>query len=821
MGDKVNSAARNNHYVPQWYQRGFLSSSSNNLHYLDLCPDTKTLPNGRVITMNDRKSLPTSQCFYEEDLYSTFFGQYINDEIENKLFGELDDTGSRAIRAFINEDMSDWHNHFTNFFMYVDAQKIRTPKGLNWIRDHYLELDQNRLMMEMQAIRTIHCTTWTEGVREIVSAKNSQIKFIISDHPVTIYNVACPPESDLCSYPNDPAITLKGSQTIFPLDMDHCLILTNYEYAKNPKTEDPLEKRTNARNFRNSLVRTDTFIRTRLLNEVEVQSINLIIKARARRYIASSQKEWLYPEKHLQLNWSEIGQVLLPPEEELWHYGGETYVGYEDGSSSYHDAFGRTTPENTYLNKPKRKGKIGANDSCICGSGKKWKKCCRDKTDAERPASNVRSIRERNLAFCRGIEKILGLTDYKTWEDVRREFNVEHVKQIHEHFSFLWPADTDLISLLPKPDNTHRAVYTGIIDPRTITEFAVSSTLYFDEILIQNPFMNPKGVKPDDSPTESPHQFLQQTLKNVVLILTLEPYIATGYINFIPDPLFFDEHLRSEMMNMAKERTKGMKIEDKDKVIMEWLHNDDFKRAHNMLPRSSQRALYKEAMPELSDVKIEELLTYTENEKKRDPLTLLQDDIFSPEDGRQLIIMSLSPNFEMSLYIAQLTGAFIITDNQIRWKELMGAQHTEYGMVTYDWSELTTCIGQFNYILNNHSDVVFQQRQAGKLGEIRKVFRDIYSVIQSQTSSEIIDAAKERLIQQLSKAYEKSTAELKVGDNDDYFGTFTCVIPKGGIADNNIQRLLLSSGSENYLNNVPMIIFMEHIHSDVKNTKSK
>ncbi|MBN4075468.1 DUF4238 domain-containing protein, partial [Gammaproteobacteria bacterium AH-315-E17] len=288
MGDKVNSAARNNHYVPQWYQRGFLSSSSNNLHYLDLCPDTKTLPNGRVITMNDRKSLPTSQCFYEEDLYSTFFGQYINDEIENKLFGELDDTGSRAIRAFINEDMSDWHNHFTNFFMYVDAQKIRTPKGLNWIRDHYLELDQNRLMMEMQAIRTIHCTTWTEGVREIVSAKNSQIKFIISDHPVTIYNVACPPESDLCSYPNDPAITLKGSQTIFPLDMDHCLILTNYEYAKNPKTEDPLEKRTNARNFRNSLVRTDTFIRTRLLNEVEVQSINLIIKARARRYIASS-----------------------------------------------------------------------------------------------------------------------------------------------------------------------------------------------------------------------------------------------------------------------------------------------------------------------------------------------------------------------------------------------------------------------------------------------------------------------------------------------------------------------------------------------------
>ncbi|PCJ43842.1 MAG: hypothetical protein COA71_00345 [SAR86 cluster bacterium] len=597
--------------------------------------------------------------------------------------------------------------------------------------------------------------------------------------------------------------------------MDHCLILTNYEYAKNPNTENPLEKRTNARNFRNSLVRTDTFIRTRFLNETEVQCINLILKARARRYIASSQKEGLYPEKNLQLNWSEIGKVLLPPEDELWHYGGEIYVGHKDGSSSYHDAFGRTTPENTYLNKPKRMGKIGQNDPCICGSGKKWKKCCRDKNEAQRPASNVRSIRERNLAFCRGIEKILGLTGYKTWEDVRREFNEEHVKQIHEHFSFLWPADTDLISLLPKPDNTFRALYTGIIDPRVITEFAVSSTLYFDEIVIQNPFMNPKGVKPDYSPTESPHQFLQQTLKNVVLILTLEPFIATGYINFIPDLCFFDGHLRSEMMSMAQERTTSMKIEDEDKIIMEWLSKDEFKRTMSMLPKSSQRAQFKKAMPELSDKEVEELLAHTENEKAKDPLTLLQEDVFSKDKGGQLTVMNLSPNFEMSLYIAQLTGSFIITDNQIRWKELMRAQHTEYGIVTYDWNELTTSISQFKYILNNHPDIVFQQRQTGKLGEIRKVFREIYSVIRRQTSSEKINAVIERLNTQLCKAHEKSTKEITVGEHDDYFGTFTCVIPKGGITDNNIQRLLLSSGSENYLNNVPMAIFLEHFHADV------
>ena len=45
----------------------------------------------------------------------------------------------------------------------------------------------------MQGIRMMHCTIWTEGVREIVSAEDADVKFIISDHPVTIYNHAVPP----------------------------------------------------------------------------------------------------------------------------------------------------------------------------------------------------------------------------------------------------------------------------------------------------------------------------------------------------------------------------------------------------------------------------------------------------------------------------------------------------------------------------------------------------------------------------------------------------------------------------------------------------
>jgi len=141
------------------------------------------------------------------------------------------------------------------------------------------------------------------------------------------------PTSEQCIYPNDPSITLKGTQTIFPLDKDHCLILTNLEYAKDPVNQEPTEKRTNARFIRQSMVRTDAFIRTRSLNEVDVSAINLILKRRARKFIAASEKEWLYPEENISSDWSDLKNVLLPPESELYHFGGELYAGFEDGST--------------------------------------------------------------------------------------------------------------------------------------------------------------------------------------------------------------------------------------------------------------------------------------------------------------------------------------------------------------------------------------------------------------------------------------------------------------------------------------------------------
>ena len=118
-----------------------------------------------------------------------------------------------------------------------------------------------------------------ESVREIVSAEKSEVKFIVTDHPVTAYNPACAPGSVFCQYPDDPSIGMKGTQTVFALDADHCLILTNLEYAQDATGVDFIAPHENARFSGHTLARTDTMIRTRFLTPDEVVSINFLLKA--------------------------------------------------------------------------------------------------------------------------------------------------------------------------------------------------------------------------------------------------------------------------------------------------------------------------------------------------------------------------------------------------------------------------------------------------------------------------------------------------------------------------------------------------------------
>ena len=332
------------HYVPEWYQRRFMMEGQTVYHRLNLNPEIVKTPSGKTIKIGELLSKGPKRFFFEFDLYTTKYFGYQNDDIERYLFGKIDSLGSLALPAMVSENwMRELHPHVLNFYEYMDAQKLRTPKGLNWILNTQRSTDSNELLHQMQILRRMNCTMWMEAVMEIVSAEESDVKFIVSDSPVTCYNPACYPQSKYCIFPNDPGIELIGTRTIFPVDLNHCIIITNLEYARSPSKLKALKPRTNPRYFDDTIVRYDDIIRGRKLDQQSVLGINYILKKRAHKYIASAQKEWLYPEKYLKMKeWDKLDNSLLSKKFKHLGHGGEIFVGGKNGNLiATQDEFGR------------------------------------------------------------------------------------------------------------------------------------------------------------------------------------------------------------------------------------------------------------------------------------------------------------------------------------------------------------------------------------------------------------------------------------------------------------------------------------------------
>jgi hypothetical protein len=805
----ATSKTRDNHYVPQWYQEGFFEPGRSSIAFVDMTPDRKVLSDGRVIIQNSAwNDTPTSKAFFQKDLYSTFFGTSVNDEIERRLFGDIDGRGSRAIRAFSGTDVREWHKHFQTLFEYLDIQKIRTPKGLDWLKAQYPKLSQNELMYEMQGIRMMHCTIWVGGVREIVSAENSDVKFIFSDHPVTIYNHASPPTHVFCAYPLDPGIALRASQTIFPLNRDLCLILSNLEYAKDPTTS-PLEKRTFARNYRQSMTRIDAFIRTRKLTAEEVTQVNFVLKSRARRYIGGGRKEWLYPEKTVLQPWGELRKTFLPSKYELFRFGDEMFAQYESGHVHYQDEFGRTEKPREFLTKATPKTQLRPGDICGCGSGKFFKACCQAKSEALRPSWNERSIRERNIMLQNGIARILELGGEKDWVQVRRELTDEKIKDIYFLYEALWPLETDLLALLPKPDGVPRAVYTGSIHPSSITDFALAAPLYFGELIVSHPFIHSGVMAKEYRPTEYPRRYRQDFLKSIMFFMTIMPLVQRGLVNLIPDLVDFDFHLREQVLSMAEARANLIRlVPDNEPRLVKHMEEDSL-RSMMLMPPDALRGQIRKLNPEMSDGEIEATMRFAERERELDPLAVLQDGSLGGEEGGQMGILKLAPNFEMTMYLAQATGACIVTDSPSRWSEVKRAIRRGATAATPGLTKFSNQIKAAEFAFPQNVADVAEHALMKTCGGYPDLFGDLFGYLSRLEKREAKPNREAQFSGRFLNIHAVAQAAIKKSGVIAKQGRISCVMPPEGIQDNTINRLLLMSSSERHLSSVPIAFFIE------------
>jgi uncharacterized protein YchJ len=809
------SVTRNNHYVPQWHQRRFFSAGKKTHCLLDLKPPIFKLRDGTSKSGRAISDSPTSTAFAEEDLYSTFFGTQVNDEIERKLFGDIDRLGAPAIRAFCSDDEHAWHEHFEDLFEYLDIQKLRTPKGLAWLRRQYPEIGrlgellpsvaQNQLMLEMQGLRMINLTTWTTGVREIVSAERSGVKFLLSDHPVTVYNHAIPPSDARNRYPEDPSTALKGSQTLFPLGPDHLLILTNLEYAKDPGVR-PDAKRTFARNYQSTMVSTIEFIKTRYLTDDQVAEVNYVIKARAHRYVAGSRREDLFPEKAVSKSWAELRTTFLPPADGLYRFGGEMFAKFENGDVHYQDEFGRTEKPREILLKSAPKNTPRARDYCPCGSGQAFSNCCRDKPAHLRMSWTEKSVRERNMMFMDALTRLFELPN-KDWDTIRREMTDEKIARMYRLYEALWPLETDLLSLLPKPDGKMRSVYTGSLHPKLIMEFVMGAPVYFGEVIVQNPFLISRTIQKDKRPTENPRQYRGEALKTLMTFFQLMPLVEAGLITLIPDPCDFDFHLRDQMMAMARSRSRTIKFSPSDDPRFDAVMDEDMRRMMLNMPKEvlAERML---AMPDHGEpIGMNRLIDLIEQMKVDDMLAILQDEPL--KNGGQYEVMKMAPNFEMAMYLAQATGSQILTDSPFRWRELQAALARRHLGTTPALAPLQSEIASTPIEFPVGHQAILHVVDAPSFRGMAPIFRSAFLY----TAARTVENLKPNFETQLAARFRQQRDETKKliarSKAPAVAARVTTAFRLGGFQDNTVNRLLLMSSSEHHLHSVPMATLIE------------
>jgi hypothetical protein len=319
---------------------------------LDLTPET--LQSGKV--KYTRKALHhwgPHRIFAEDDLYTTRWGNISNTEIERFFFGHLDNEGQNAVEYFCNfQHPSADGDAFNQLLPYMSVQKLRTPKGLAAFEAASKSTSRNATLVLLQQMQNMFCAIWTECVWQIADASSSPTKFIISDHPVTVYNRACPHLSTWCGGCNDPDIRLHATHTYFPMSLEKVLILTNLSWVRNPY-QNETRLRPNPNMLRSAIFNFTAIQTGRTLSEDEVLQINYITKRRAYRYIAAADKEWLYPERRVSTDhWRKLGDgYLLMPEPRLITMGGEIMIGYSSGRSEAFSEYGHKPWQKGYKDR--------------------------------------------------------------------------------------------------------------------------------------------------------------------------------------------------------------------------------------------------------------------------------------------------------------------------------------------------------------------------------------------------------------------------------------------------------------------------------------
>ena len=473
------------------------------------------------------------------------------------------------------------------------------------------------------------------------------------------------------------------------------------------------------------------------------------------------------------------------------------FVKFSSGEVHSQDHLGRTHPENKHLRKYIDESKLGADDVCGCGSGEYYNKCCFGKPQEQRTTWKFRSIRERNMILIRVVGKILGFKTMDDWVNLKHRINDNTTKEIYGFLSTLWPVETDLYELLPKPDKTLRAVYTGVTDIELLP-LIIGMVPYFDEIIIVSPFLNPNILNEEFNPILNPSPHKEQLLRDLSVLACLEPYIGAGKINLIPDPCHFDQDLNRRHLQIGKEKYDSVEVDQKDRDMIDPIMKQRITYPL-MCTKEQIRQQIEKSTPEKSDGDKEKLSALIFERQQQDPTKL------PPEESKdsQYMFFHMNPNFELTLLIAQVTGSIVVTSSHTRFGQLTSPRSTQ-DFINF-WPNTTSSFHSTKLPAAIDPNNVFQWSASDKFLEFRKTFEELGNLMKypPNITEEAIERIEANLPSQLSDICKSVTGDFQIKIEPWNIGY--------SITDINVQRLLLMSSCEHAIDYTPMICFLRAV----------
>lgn len=179
------------------------------------------------------------------------------------------------------------------------------------------------------------------------------------------------------------------------------------------------------------------------------------------------------------------------------------------------------------------------------------------------------------------------------------------------------------------------------------------------------------------------------------------------------------------------------------------------------------------------------------------------------ENNGRLNAIKLQPNFEMAMYLAQATGASIVTDSPARWQEIRLAVHRSARACSMVLPGLARNIGALAFAFPQHLADIFLFASNKTFAAYPPAMSDTFKYLTKIEERGPKPNVEQSLAGRFARAHVAAQGLLNKRNVEMKKANVISMFPKGGIQNNTVNRLLLMSSSEHHLLNVPMAFFIK------------